>query len=425
MALDNYYYSKRISKLTKLLFDNLIRETEELRETQDLILEQIALLKSYHDKVDIPVIPEHEQVYGFGANTVGGLGGVLYVVTNLNDSGKGSLREAVEASGKRYVTFAVSGNIHLKTSLRIDNPFITIDGSTAPNGGICIKGNNVIPYASEILIKHVRLRLGDNGYKDANGNVIGSGSGDLDCVLFSGSGGKIENIVFQNCSISWSVDELIGFWANGIPGSMNNITIQRCVLSEPLYRSHHGDGAHSMSVLQNGAQNVTYYKNYFAHSAERNLRTQLEASFEMVNNVFYNVVRLGQYGASSKFDIINNHFKQGNTSFYNNNLIEPVSESGYKLSDSKVCISGNTNDGGKGEYKSDYNAIMQSKSVIDSTIIADENDAVMIANVLENAGATLPKRDAVDVRVINDYTNKTGNIIDTQEQVGGYPDLTK
>jgi len=368
------------------------------------------------------------EIYGFGKETTGGEGGTLYTVTNLNTSGAGSLADAVGQTGARIIKFAVSGDIDYGDvgTLVIVNDDITIDGSDAPDGGICIKGVEVRIRASNVIIKHIRIRLGDNGYKNAAGQVVGSDGSDVGCLLLDGStNGAISDIVIQNCSLSWSIDEVLDMWTGGVTGNINNVTIQRCIIAEALKNSHHTEGAHSMSVLMNGATNVSFYKNYFAHANERHLRTQNESTFELVNNLFYNITSTGVYGHGCDFDIVNNHFKEGNNPFTSTKLTNDTADGAFTVADSDVHIVGNTNDGGLTEVDSDYVARQQGSTAVASTILPVLNNAAMISDILDKAGAYFPIRDSADTRVINDYINNTGNIIDTQEEVGGYPILTE
>ena len=110
---------------------------------------------------DAPVIPAFPGAEGYGAITRGGRGGKVIAVTNLNDSGPGSLRAACEAEGPRIVVFKVSGTITLEKALRISKPYITIAGQTAPGDGICIKKHPLSIIASEVIIRYIRVRVGD------------------------------------------------------------------------------------------------------------------------------------------------------------------------------------------------------------------------------------------------------------------------
>ena len=133
---------------------------------------------------------------GYGKYTLGGRGGVVYEVTNLNDSGKGSLRAAVEASGSRTVVFRISGTIVLESPLKIKHPYITIVGQTAPGDGICIRKYPISIDADHVIIRYLRVRLGDE-----SGN-------DYDAV----SSRYIKHMILDHISSSWSVDECMSIY---------------------------------------------------------------------------------------------------------------------------------------------------------------------------------------------------------------------
>jgi len=184
----------------------------------------------------LPAFPGAE---GFGAASIGGRGGLVIEVTNLNDSGPGSLRAAVEAGGPRIVVFRVSGNIELQSRLKISNSYITIAGQTAPGAGICLNNYQFQVSADHVIVRYMRFRPGDNK------------AVQCDAVWVS----KGRNIIIDHCSASWSVDETLSVAAEA--DELGNVTIQWCMIAESLNCSIHSKDCHGY-----GYTNIEEYINW-------------------------------------------------------------------------------------------------------------------------------------------------------------------
>ena len=192
----------------------------------------------------LPAFPEAE---GFGAQSIGGRGGKVLFVTNLKDSGSGSLREAVEANDSRTVIFRISGTIDLKSAIVITKPYITIAGQTAPGDGICLKNHALVIAADHVIVRYIRCRPGDNAKAESDSLSLSSG----------------RDIIVDHCSTSWSVDETLSASSRG---RLGNVTVQWCIISESLHDSIHHKGPHGYgSLIRGGLGNgYTYHHNLSA-----------------------------------------------------------------------------------------------------------------------------------------------------------------
>jgi len=377
---------------------------------------------------------------GYGKYTVGGRGGDIYEVTNLNDSGEGSLRAAVEASGPRTVVFRVSGTIDLKKSLNIKKPYITIAGQTAPGDGIALKGHSLGLAADEIIVRHLRVRFGDESGEDK------------DAI----SGRYVSNIILDHVSASWSVDECVSIY------HCDNVTIQWCLISESLYKSNHGKGHHGFGGIW-GSNNSTYHHNLLAHHSSRNPRFASGCgNSDYRNNVVYNWGYNSCYGGEkqqkgnpkfnfSTINMVANYYKPGPATRpgeVSHRIANPSSRGDGDHG--KWYVAENFMEGNAAVTTDNWNGGVQPsapKFKLDqpwpAMAINEQTAEQAYEAVLEDAGATLPKRDPVDERIIEEVRNgnatheggtyeqeqsvsdksEKSGIIDSQEDVGGWPKL--
>ena len=365
---------------------------------------------------------------GFGAEAVGGRGGKVLFVTHLNDRGPGSLRAAVETDGPRTVIFRVSGTIALESTLVISRPYITIAGQTAPGDGICLKNHALVIAADHVIVRYLRCRPGDNTKAECDALSISAG----------------QNIIVDHCSTSWSVDETLSASSSG---QLGNVTVQWCIISESLNDSAHHKGAHGYGSLIRGGwgNGYTFHRNLYAHHHARlprpgnyNDRTKAPQGFtlDFRNNVIYNWAGTsagynadGSNGTNSitKMNFVGNYYKTG----VNSTGCVAFAES---TPTATAYFDGN---GMNGAYPDDpwslvtFNRLSSREvraykqlSPISVPPVNTDDAVTAYEDVLANAGATLPKRDPVDKRIANEVKNGTGNIINDEEQVGGWPELT-
>ncbi|HEX7902373.1 MAG TPA: pectate lyase [Chitinophagaceae bacterium] len=364
---------------------------------------------------------------GFGKYSTGGRGGKVFIVTNLNDDGDGSFRKAATANGPRIIVFAVSGTIHLNSSVSI-KANATIAGQTAPGDGICIADKSVQLGGDNIILRYIRVRLGDKWQRQA-GMVDGSGGEDA----FSGGGKK--NIIIDHCTFSWSNDECFSVY-NG-----DSTTFQWNIISEPLNYSYHfetGDKDwehHGYGGIW-GGKHLSAHHNLFAHCNNRNPRFNgnrqgIQEFVDYTNNVIYNWGGNNIYaGEGGYYNIINNYFKYGPST--NKNVRYRIVNPGKTetIGFGKWYVNGNFVDEAKDVSKNNWLGIHmgnggtdedKKNAVIDKPHAADpmniQTAEAAFESVLNHAGASY-KRDTLDERIINDVKNRTGFIIDVQ---GRYP----
>ena len=371
----------------------------------------------------IPAFPGAE---GFGAKATGGRGGRVIAVTNLDDSGPGSLREAIDAKDPRIVVFRVSGTIPLKSSLSLRNDDITIAGQTAPGDGICLKDYSLdLRGANNVIIRHLRVRPGDSSGKGLD--ALGGSSG--------------ENIIIDHCSMSWSVDECVSIYS-----AVRNLTVQWCLISESLYQSVHTKGHHGFGGIW-GGQNASWHHNLLAHHSSRNPRIVGKSVggqlMDVRNNVIYNWGYNSTYGGDGdvRVNLINNVYKPGPGT--RENVRSRVANPSKGVAPNNWWIAGNLAVESPEVTADNWLGVHPSGGIQVGDVRANQPFEVAPAKtqppgeafelVLKQAGANLPKRDSLDARIIEEARSGTARfggtygqskgIIDSPETVGGWPEL--
>jgi pectate lyase len=363
---------------------------------------------------------------GYGTRTPGGRGGRVLEVTNLNDSGAGSLRAAVEASGPRTVVFRTGGTIALDSPLIITDPFLTVAGQTAPGDGICIKnGQNargcILLSAHDVIIRHLRIRPGVGGATFPNDTVR--------AITITDDGSNVPyNVVVDHCSLSWGIDT-----CGTIGGQAHDVTVQWCIISEGLDHSVHKLGPHSRGLMsRDRSEHVTIHHNLLAHNDYRNPEVSNHGLTDVVNNVIYDyehkaISSTDVEGVHERFNWVANYIQRGpsSTDQYHELNLHPMTGAGWT-----VYANGNIGPfrTSNSEPNTDSFGPLDRKYVVGSpaftgTGISTTSAATALSDVLADAGATKPSRDPVDTRIVSDVRHGTGHLIDSPSQVGGYPTL--
>jgi len=385
--------------------------------------------------VKVPAFPGAE---GAGAITAGGRGGRVFVVTSLDDHGPGTLRHALEAEGPRTVVFGVAGLITLESPLDINHPFLTLAGQSAPGDGVCIRGQSIHINTNDVIIRYVRFRRGNLKVRD---DALG--------------GNPVGNLIIDHVSASWGLDENLSLYRymKEVPGGparklpVENLTIQWSISSEALDRNNHAFGGTW------GGQGCSFHHNLFASNTGRNPSIGMGGGFDFRNNVLFNWKHRTIDGGdgSSRVNLVANYFKPGPATqgLLRHRIckLEPRSPRVDHPGCGKWYITGNyvagspsaTADnwaGGVQYEEARYDksilipkateAEVRSNEPLPAPAITQQEAEQAYERVLAHAGASLPHRDPVDLRVIESV--RTGRptfqdgILDSPADVGGWPE---
>lgn len=390
----------------------------------------------------IPAFPGAE---GGGKYVTGGREGVVVHVTTLEDARDevtklpaiGTLRKALQMDGTRTVVFDVAGTIHLTSQLEITSGNVTVAGQTAPGDGICIAGYPVVVKASNVILRFLRFRMGDQNKVEGDALTI--------C--------EHRNIMVDHCSFSWSTDECVSVYGN------ENFTLQYCFITESLKASVHAKGAHGYGGIW-GGKNASFHHNLLAHHQSRNPRfdhdyvnTKCAGPIDFVNNVVYNWEGNSAYGGEGTnkgaggrhINFVANYYKPGPStkSGVKARLLNPTTrcadncgkKPGGTVEPGKFYLISNfmygsaevTADNWKGVSPDESSKKEQCKASTrwtdGLTALSHEQSAeAAYETVLTKGGCSL-HRDALDARIVNDVRNGSGKLVNSPDEAGGYPAL--
>jgi len=356
---------------------------------------------------------------GAGRHAAGGRGGAVLKVTSLADDGSGSLRAAVEARGPRTILFDVSGTIQLASDLVIREPRVTIAGQSAPGGGVALTGGTLIVRADDVVIRHIRVRRGDRN------------PGEGDSIWIAGG----RRVILDHVSASWSIDETLSASARYEEGGFYDLTVQWSIIAESLRRSQHAKGEHGYGSLIRGGRGarISFHHNLWAHHVARMPRPGNYAGpeadpegplMEFRSNVFYNWGR-GFAGYNDdeatliRYSFIDNAYlagpdSEGALAFRDNNRLARAwfagnSMNGVIPADQWSLVGGRLAEG------------YRLAGPVEVAPVASDPAPSAFERVLASAGAW--PRDGVDARVMASVRTRGGSHIDSQQEVGGWPEL--
>ena len=379
---------------------------------------------------------------GFGKYATGGRGGKVVAVTNLNDDGEGSFRNALEKFPGEPLTiiFKVSGIIELQSKIQVKRSNLTIAGQTAPGDGICLKNQSLILNGASskgnhgnIIIRFIRSRPG----------------GTVKTGLYGFDMENCHDVIVDHCSFSWANEECAAMY------DTKNTTVQWCIVSEGLYNAGHMKGNRSYGGVW-GGQYASYHHNLIAHLNNRAVRFNGSRAHDTIalvdyrNNVVYNWGNTNAcYGGEvniaggvSQINIVNNYYKPGPAAPVELKFAHASFQKENSKGTGQWYLNGNIMEGDYSLTKKNFRGLDLSEAgnpknaEVDapfnvSTPLPEQSAKDAYEDVLKYAGAILPKRDKVDERIINE--TKTGTaigkgvfakpgIIDLPNVVGGWPE---
>lgn len=347
-----------------------------------------------------------------GAITHGGAvaGASVVHVTSLDDSGPGTLREAIAAPGAKVIVFDVGGIIHMASDLKISRPNITIAGQTAPMPGITLADGTLLLRGNDLIVQHIAVRPGPGPTAKINGN--------RDSITIGGGTHLLHDIRVENVSVSWSVDENID-----VGGGASQVTIRNSLIAEALSHAGHPKGRHSMGLLINkDNQGVAITGNLFISDMYRNPVIARGASAIVAYN---DIVNPGEnathfYAVEApmplKASVIGNIVENGSDTASNVTAVQIPDDMAQAVPDAQIYLKDNRAPAGPITNRGDFK-LASSPPVILAEPITPPSD--VHAWAFRYAGAHPASRDAVDTRILSRAINGTSRIINDPSESGG------
>jgi pectate lyase len=416
--------------LVCLILSEIIKTTMFLKKSFIYALALLALtgLPLHAQQINITGATLFPGVSGFGTDTQGGYRGRIISVTTLSRDGAGSLAEAIRTKGPRIIMFEVAGVIDLAgRSLGIVNPYITIAGGTAPDPGITLVRGGINIGTHDVIIQHLRVRPGEAGHEKKSGWEV-DGISTVDSA---------RNVIIDHCSLTWATDENLSASGPQFQGSTpdewrkntsHNIVFSNCLIAEGLSNSTHSKGEHSKGTLvHDNVTGILIINNIYASNVERNPLFCGGVKGLIINNFIYNPKEVAieyeladqewgdrkwitgemgvignviEFGPDTKKNLAAAHFVGPVEVFWKDNIINGGPEARE--------FSGEFTRLDKVPFWPNGLKTMSSNQVRDY--------------VLENAGAFPQQRDEIDSRIVESIRQGTGHIINSEKEVGGYPD---
>lgn len=365
---------------------------------------------------------------GWAATTIGGKGGNIVKVTNLKKEGKGSLRAALETDGSRIIVFEVGGIIDLEGSaIRIEKPFVTLMGQTAPDPGITIIKGGLSIRTHQVIIQHIRVRPGENNQPKKSG-------WEIDAISTSSA----HHIIIDHCSVSWATDESLSASGPRFNGenpeewrknTSHTITFSNNLIAESLSNSTHSKGEHSKgSLIHDNVTDVAIVRNIYASNYDRNPLFKGGTEGVIVNNYIFNPGR-----AAIDYGLVNGQWRNKEFIPGKISIVGNVMEKGPDTKESlqfwhamgpvEVYFKNNKVDGEIffiEQKEEDSFEILEQKPVWPDNLDVISKEQLK-EYLLENVGARPWNRDGIDTRIIREVKERINRVIDSENEVGGYP----